>query len=298
MPEVTDDDKIEIKDGRHPVVEKIIGQEAFVPNDTYLDMDENQIAIITGPNMAGKSTYMRQVALIVLMAQIGSFVPAKSAKIGIVDRIFTRVGASDDLAAGQSTFMVEMSEVANILGNATSKSLLVLDEIGRGTSTYDGLSIAWAVIEYIGEKIGARTLFATHYHELTELEERIEGIKNYCISVEEKGEDIIFLRKILRGGADNSYGVQVARLAGIPDPVIHRAKEILKKLEDADITRKEKRITRRKQPIEGQIDVFTFNAAQRSYDEVLNELKSLDITTLTPLDAINVLYNLQKKVKG
>jgi len=228
MPEVTDDDKIEIKDGRHPVVEKIIGQEAFVPNDTYLDMDENQIAIITGPNMAGKSTYMRQVALIVLMAQIGSFVPAKSAKIGIVDRIFTRVGASDDLAAGQSTFMVEMSEVANILGNATSKSLLVLDEIGRGTSTYDGLSIAWAVIEYIGEKIGARTLFATHYHELTELEERIEGIKNYCISVEEKGEDIIFLRKILRGGADNSYGVQVARLAGIPDPVIHRAKEILK----------------------------------------------------------------------
>jgi len=253
MPEVTDDDKIEIKDGRHPVVEKIIGQEAFVPNDTYLDMDENQIAIITGPNMAGKSTYMRQVALIVLMAQIGSFVPAKSAKIGIVDRIFTRVGASDDLAAGQSTFMVEMSEVANILGNATSKSLLVLDEIGRGTSTYDGLSIAWAVIEYIGEKIGARTLFATHYHELTELEERIEGIKNYCISVEEKGEDIIFLRKILRGGADNSYGVQVARLAGIPDPVIHRAKEILKKLEDADITRKEKRITRRKQPIEGQL---------------------------------------------
>jgi len=230
MPEVTDDDKIEIKDGRHPVVEKIIGQEAFVPNDTYLDMDENQIAIITGPNMAGKSTYMRQVALIVLMAQIGSFVPAKSAKIGIVDRIFTRVGASDDLAAGQSTFMVEMSEVANILGNATSKSLLVLDEIGRGTSTYDGLSIAWAVIEYIGEKIGARTLFATHYHELTELEERIEGIKNYCISVEEKGEDIIFLRKILRGGADNSYGVQVARLAGIPDPVIHRAKEILKKI--------------------------------------------------------------------
>ncbi|WP_265443834.1 DNA mismatch repair protein MutS [Acetivibrio straminisolvens] len=298
MPVVTDDDKIEIKDGRHPVVEKMIGQGAFVPNDTYLDMGENQISIITGPNMAGKSTYMRQVALIVLMAQMGSFVPAQSAKIGIVDRIFTRVGASDDLASGQSTFMVEMSEVANILSNATSKSLLVLDEIGRGTSTYDGLSIAWAVIEFIGEKIGARTLFATHYHELTELEERIEGIKNYCISVEEKGEDIIFLRKILRGGADNSYGVQVARLAGIPAPVIHRAKEILKKLEDADITRKEKRIRRGKQPIQGQIDVFTFNTAQRNCDEVLNELRELDITTLTPLDAINVLYNLQKKVKG
>jgi len=241
---------------------------------------------------------MRQVALIVLMAQIGSFVPAQSAKIGIVDRIFTRVGASDDLAAGQSTFMVEMSEVANILSNATSKSLLVLDEIGRGTSTYDGLSIAWAVIEFIGEKIGARTLFATHYHELTELEERVEGIKNYCISVEEKGEDIIFLRKILRGGADNSYGVEVARLAGVPAPVIHRAKEILGKLEDADITRKENRVRRTKKPIQGQIDVFTFNTAQRNCDEVLNELKGLDITTLTPLDAMNVLYNLQKKVKG
>ncbi|GAE89951.1 DNA mismatch repair protein MutS [Acetivibrio straminisolvens JCM 21531] len=217
MPVVTDDDKIEIKDGRHPVVEKMIGQGAFVPNDTYLDMGENQISIITGPNMAGKSTYMRQVALIVLMAQMGSFVPAQSAKIGIVDRIFTRVGASDDLASGQSTFMVEMSEVANILSNATSKSLLVLDEIGRGTSTYDGLSIAWAVIEFIGEKIGARTLFATHYHELTELEERIEGIKNYCISVEEKGEDIIFLRKILRGGATTAMacrlqGLRVYRL--------------------------------------------------------------------------------------
>ncbi|HHV28676.1 MAG TPA: DNA mismatch repair protein MutS [Clostridium sp.] len=298
MPVMTDDDEINIKDGRHPVVEKIIGQGAFVPNDIHLDMGENEIAIITGPNMAGKSTYMRQVALIVLMAQIGSFVPAQSAKIGIVDRIFTRVGASDDLAAGQSTFMVEMSEVANILSNATSKSLLVLDEIGRGTSTYDGLSIAWAVIEFIGEKIGARTLFATHYHELTELEERVEGIKNYCISVEEKGEDIIFLRKILRGGADNSYGVEVARLAGVPAPVIHRAKEILGKLEDADITRKENRVRRTKKPIQGQIDVFTFNTAQRNCDEVLNELKGLDITTLTPLDAMNVLYNLQKKVKG
>lgn len=296
MPEITDGDEIEITDGRHPVVDKMIGQGAFVPNDTHLSMGQDQIAIITGPNMAGKSTYMRQVALNVLMAQIGSFVPATSARIGIADRIFTRVGASDDLAAGKSTFMVEMSEVANILNNATSRSLLILDEIGRGTSTYDGLSIAWAVIEFIGEKLGARTLFATHYHELTELEGTIEGIKNYCISVEEKGEDIIFLRKIIRGGADDSYGVQVARLAGVPAPVINRAKEILKELEDADIN-KRARAKRGKKPIQGQIDVFSFNTAQRNSDEVLNELKDLDVTTLTPLDALNVLYNLQKKVK-
>jgi len=298
MPEVNNEDVIHIIDGRHPVVEKVIDQGAFVPNDTYLDMADNQIAIITGPNMAGKSTYMRQVALIVLMAQIGSFVPAKSAVIGIADRIFTRVGASDDLAAGQSTFMVEMSEVANILNNATSKSLLILDEIGRGTSTYDGLSIAWSVIEHISDKkkLGARTLFATHYHELTELEGSIDGVKNYCISVEEKGEDIIFLRKIIRGGADNSYGVQVARLAGVPAPVINRAKEILKELEESDINKRDVRFKRALKPIEGQIDVFSFNAQQRSHDEVLKELRNIDVSTLTPLDALNILYNLQKKV--
>lgn len=297
MPEVNNEDVIHIVDGRHPVVERMIEQGAFVPNDTYLDMSDNQIAVITGPNMAGKSTYMRQVALIVLMAQIGSFVPAKSAVIGIADRIFTRVGASDDLAAGQSTFMVEMSEVANILNNATSRSLLILDEIGRGTSTYDGLSIAWSVIEHISDKkkIGARTLFATHYHELTELEGAIDGVKNYCISVEEKGEDIIFLRKIIRGGADNSYGIQVARLAGVPASVINRAKEILKELEDADINKREVRFKRARKPIEGQIDVFSFNAQQRNSDEVLNEIKSIDVSTLTPLDALNILYNLQKK---
>ena len=298
MPEVTEGDEIEIVDGRHPVVEKMTGQEAFVPNDTRLNLGEDQIAIITGPNMAGKSTYMRQVALIVLMAQIGSFVPAKSARIGIADRIFTRVGASDDLAAGQSTFMVEMSDVANILNNATQKSLLILDEIGRGTSTYDGLSIAWAVIEFISEKIGARTLFATHYHELTELEEKMDGVKNYCISVEEKGEDIVFLRKILRGGANNSYGIQVAKLAGVPDKVIGRAKELLRELKDADITKKGNRAKRGGKPIEGQIDVFAFNAEQRSCDEVLNEIRGIDISTLTPLDALNVLYTLQKKIKN
>ncbi|OPZ87424.1 MAG: DNA mismatch repair protein MutS [Firmicutes bacterium ADurb.Bin419] len=300
MPEINNDDVIQINDGRHPVVERMIDQGSFVPNDTYLNMSEDQIAIITGPNMAGKSTYMRQVALIVLMAQIGSFVPAGSAVIGIADRIFTRVGASDDLAAGQSTFMVEMSEVANILGNATSRSLLILDEIGRGTSTYDGLSIAWSVIEHISDRkrIGARTLFATHYHELTELEGCIEGVKNYCISVEEKGEDIIFLRKIIRGGADNSYGIQVARLAGVPVPVINRAKEILKELEDADINKREVRFKRAKKPIEGQIDVFSFNTQQRNCDEVLNELKTVDVSKLTPIDALNVLFNLQKKANA
>ena len=263
-------------------------------------MDEDRISIITGPNMAGKSTYMRQVALIVLMAQIGSFVPAKSASIGIADRIFTRVGASDDLAAGQSTFMVEMSEVANILDNATQRSLLILDEIGRGTSTFDGLSIAWSVIEYIGdcERIGSRTLFATHYHELTELEGKLTGIKNYCISVREKGEDIIFLRKIIRGGADGSYGVQVARLAGVPAPVIDRAKEILKELEDADISKKEHRIRKSRIPIEGQIDLFSFDSnGSKLRDEIMDEIKSFDISAITPLDAMNVLYRLQQKAK-
>ena len=240
MPEVNIEGEILIKDGRHPVVEKMIESGTFVPNDVFLDMEDNRISIITGPNMAGKSTYMRQTALIVLMAQLGSFVPASSAKIGVVDKIFTRVGATDDLASGQSTFMVEMTEVANILNNATSKSLLILDEVGRGTSTFDGLSIAWAVIEYIGDKnkVGARTLFSTHYHELTDLEGKITGVNNYCITVEEKGEDIIFLRKIVRGGANDSYGIQVARLAGIPIQVIERAREILNELEEADISKK------------------------------------------------------------
>jgi DNA mismatch repair protein MutS len=298
-PEMTLEGDIHIEDGRHPVVEKVIEQNTFVPNETFLDRNENRLAIITGPNMAGKSTYMRQVALITLMAQIGSYVPAKNARIGIVDRIFTRVGASDDLAAGQSTFMVEMSEVANILNNATSRSLLILDEIGRGTSTYDGLSIAWAVIEFISdrEKLGCRTLFATHYHELTELEGKLTGIKNYCISVMEKGEDIIFLRKIIRGGADDSYGIQVARLAGVPQPVIDRAKEILRELEDADISKKEFRARRGKKPLEGQIDLFTAIQRMDGNDEVLNELKTMDIARLTPLDAMNILYTLQQKLK-
>ncbi|HHV99480.1 MAG TPA: DNA mismatch repair protein MutS [Clostridiaceae bacterium] len=299
-PEVSISDRIEIFDGRHPVIEKMIGQDAFVPNDTLLDLNENRLSIITGPNMAGKSTYMRQVALIVLMAQVGSFVPASRANIGIVDRIFTRVGASDDLAAGQSTFMVEMSEVANILKNATSRSLLILDEIGRGTSTYDGLSIAWAVIEYISdkEKLGARTLFATHYHELTELENHVPGIKNYCVSVKEKGDDIIFLRKIIRGGADDSYGIQVARLAGVVEPVIKRAKEILAELEDANISKKERR-TRRTQmiPMEGQLDIFSISMASKNEDEVISELKNMDISTITPLDALNILYKMQQKLR-
>jgi len=300
MPEVSNDEIIEIKDGRHPVVEKTMGQNSFVPNDTLLDMSENRLAIITGPNMAGKSTYMRQTALIVLMAQIGSFVPASSAKIGITDRIFTRVGASDDLASGQSTFMVEMTEVANILANATPRSLLILDEIGRGTSTFDGLSIAWSVIEYIASKenIGCRTLFATHYHELTELEGKLTGIKNYCITVKEEGDDIIFLRKIIRGGADGSYGIQVAKLAGVPQPVIDRAKEILKILEEEDISKKEAKIRKTSTVIEGQIDMFAVNSLTKSMSEIIDELKSIEITNLTPLDAMNILYRLQKKARS
>ncbi len=299
MPEVTSQDGIDIVDGRHPVVEKMLEPGTFVPNDTLLDMDENRLSIITGPNMAGKSTYMRQVALIVLMAQIGSFVPAKSARIGIADRIFTRVGASDDLAAGQSTFMVEMSEVANILSNATQKSILILDEIGRGTSTFDGLSIAWAVIEYISEKesLGCRTLFATHYHELTELEGKITGIKNYCISVKEKGEDIIFLRKIIRGGADGSYGIQVARLAGVPQPVIERAKELLKELEDSDISKREHRLRKNKQPAAGQLDIFAFNSETKGKNEIMEELRNMDVSVMTPLEALNILYGLQQKAR-
>lgn len=297
-PEVNGEGIIHIIGGRHPVVEKMLETGAFVPNETLLDMDENRLSIITGPNMAGKSTYMRQVALIVLMAQIGSFVPADTAAIGIADRIFTRVGASDDLAAGQSTFMVEMTEVANILENATPRSLLILDEIGRGTSTFDGLSIAWSVVEYISdtEKVGSRTLFATHYHELTELEGHLTGIKNYCVAVKEKGDDIIFLRKIIRGGADGSYGIQVAKLAGVPRIVTERAKELLKELEAADISKH--RAKRRKLPLDGQVELFVVDGNDDKVGkEVLEDLKSIDVSTITPLDAMNTLYNLQQKAR-
>ena len=298
---------IDIRDGRHPVVEQMTDHDMFISNDTYLDNQKHCIAIITGPNMAGKSTYMRQTALIVLLAQIGSFVPAKTANIGIVDRIFTRVGASDDLASGQSTFMVEMNEVANILRNATSKSLLVLDEIGRGTSTFDGLSIAWAVIEHISNRklLGAKTLFATHYHELTELEGKIGNVNNYCIAVKEQGDDIVFLRKIIKGGADKSYGIQVARLAGVPDMVIDRAKEIVKQLSDNDITEKVQSIsvdtdtTAKKQKHYDEVDLEQFSLFDTVKDEdVLEELKNVDIQTLTPLDALNTLYRLQNKLKN
>jgi len=296
-PEVNMDGSIIIKDGRHPVVEKCIENGAFVPNDVCLDMEDNRVLIITGPNMAGKSTYMRQVALIVLMAQIGSFVPASYAKIGIADKIFTRVGATDNLASGQSTFMVEMMEVANILNNATQRSLLILDEVGRGTSTFDGLSIAWAVIEYISNKnkIGSRTLFSTHYHELTELEGQIPCVNNYRITVEEKGDDIVFLRKIVRGGANDSYGIQVAKLAGLPDEVIKRAKEILNELEEADISKKESRVRKNKRPLEGQIDILSFDSFNRKYTELIKVIKSIDITTITPLESLNILYELQQK---
>jgi len=297
-PDMSENGPINIQGGRHPVVEKMLGRDGFVPNDTYLDMDQDRMLIITGPNMAGKSTYMRQVALIALMAQIGSFVPAESAEISIADRIFTRVGASDDLAAGQSTFMVEMSEVAYILNNATSKSLLILDEIGRGTSTFDGLSIAWSVIEYINDqrKVGARTLFATHYHELTELEGRFHGIKNYCVSVRENGEDIIFLRKIQRGGADGSYGIQVARLAGVPAPVIDRARGILSELEEADINKKEAKARRARRVLEGQVGLFEDSQQEEVKaveNPVVSSLKKLDLTKMTPIEAMNELYRLQ-----
>ena len=306
-PKLNEKGVIDIKDGRHPVVEQMITNDMFIANDTYLDNGSHCISVITGPNMAGKSTYMRQTALIVLLAQIGSFVPAKTANIGIVDRIFTRVGASDDLASGQSTFVVEMNEVANILRNATSKSLLVLDEIGRGTSTFDGLSIAWAVIEHISNRklLGAKTLFATHYHELTELEGKIGNVNNYCIAVKEKGDDIVFLRKIIKGGADKSYGIQVARLAGVPDMVIDRAKEIVKQLSDNDITEKVQSIsvdtdtTAKKQKHYDEVDLEQFSLFDTVKDEdVLEELKNVDIQTLTPLDALNTLYRLQNKLKN
>ena len=310
-PKINESGKIDIKDGRHPVVEQMIPNGTFICNDTLLDDKKQRVSIITGPNMAGKSTYMRQAALIVLMAQIGSFVPAAKADIGLVDRIFTRVGASDDLASGQSTFMVEMTEVANILRNATSKSLLILDEIGRGTSTFDGLSIAWAVVEYISDSklLGAKTLFATHYHELTELEGKIDNVNNYCIAVKEKGDDIVFLRKIVKGGADKSYGIQVAKLAGVPDLVIDRAKEIVEELVNEDITIRVSEIA-----VGGKDSVAKKKAKPKKYDEmdlaqfslfdtvkdddVLEELKNIDVGNLTPIDALNTIYRLQNKLKN
>ncbi len=307
-PKLNEKGVIDIKDGRHPVVEKMTASDMFIPNDTYLDNGKNQISVITGPNMAGKSTYMRQSALIVLMAQIGCFVPASSANIGICDRIFTRVGASDDLSSGQSTFMVEMNEVANILRNATSDSLLILDEIGRGTSTFDGLAIAWAVIEHISNRklLGAKTLFATHYHELTELEGKIDNVNNYCIAVKEQGEDIVFLRKIIKGGADKSYGIQVARLAGVPDMVTDRAKEIVNELSDNDITEKIQSIsvnvkseTGKKVSKPDEVDMGQMSLFDTVKDEdVLKELKEIDIGTLTPIDALNTLYKLQSKLNN
>jgi DNA mismatch repair protein MutS len=299
MPRMNRDGVIKIADGRHPVVEKFLGGGNFVPNDTDIDLNDNRTSIITGPNMAGKSTYMRQVALIVLLAQAGSFVPAREADIGICDRIFTRVGASDDLASGQSTFMIEMSEVANIIKNATRESLIVLDEIGRGTSTFDGLSIAWAVIEFItdSERIGARTLFSTHYHELTELEGKIPGIKNYCVMAEEKGDDVIFLHKIKRGGADGSYGIHVARLAGVPESVGERAKELLKELEDADISKRAQRSRKSVKPVDGQIDFFSVTDTPRQDKAALEMLRNVDITRLTPIESMNFLYELKQKLK-
>ena len=305
-PKLNKSGKIDIRDGRHPVVEKMIPDELFISNDTYLDQQEHRVAIITGPNMAGKSTYMRQTALIVLMAQIGSFVPASSANIGLVDRIFTRVGASDDLASGQSTFMVEMSEVANILRNATSDSLLILDEIGRGTSTFDGLSLAWAITEFVADpkKIGAKTLFATHFHELTELEGKIAGVNNYCVAVKEKGDGIVFLRKIVKGGADKSYGIQVARLAGVPEAVLARAKEILDQLSDADITAAIKNLTESRAKKSRPRHYDTVDMQQMSLfdttdnDKIINEIREIDISTMTPLDALNMLNHLQNEVKN
>ncbi len=310
-PEINEQKEIEIKAGRHPVVEKMNIGEPFVPNDTELDNQDNRFSIITGPNMSGKSTYMRQVALITLLAQIGSFVPATEVKLGIVDRIFTRVGASDDLTTGQSTFMVEMNEVANILNNATQDSLIILDEVGRGTSTYDGLSIAWAVIEYINqpENIGAKTLFATHYHELTELEEKLPGVRNYNVAVKEEGDDIAFLRKIVAGGADKSYGIEVAKRAGIPDEVINRSKEILTKLEsdateervniDSKVDNKQDDKSKKgngkadkSERVGEQLPLFSSDGY-----EILEELNSLDVVSMTPLDALNQLHELQKKAK-
>jgi DNA mismatch repair protein MutS len=302
-PEINEKGIIEISGGRHPVVELMQKNELFVSNDTLLDTKDNRMAIITGPNMAGKSTYMRQVALIVLMAQIGSFVPADSANIGICDRIFTRVGASDDLASGQSTFMVEMNEVANILRNATRKSLLILDEIGRGTSTFDGMAIAWAVVEYISntKNLGARTLFATHYHEMTELEGSLPGVKNYCIAVREQGDTIIFLRKIMRGGADKSYGIQVARLAGVPEAVLSRATELVEELTDEEITLRAKQIAESSRGGKGkpvrrpdEVDIGQLSLFETAKDDdYIKEIQEMNLAQMTPLDALNTLYRIQ-----
>lgn len=306
-PSLNTDGVIDIKGGRHPVVEKMLANDSFVENDTYLNNAESRISIITGPNMAGKSTYMRQTALITLMAQIGSFVPAESANIGLCDRIFTRVGASDDLASGQSTFMIEMNEVANILRNATKDSLLILDEIGRGTSTFDGLSIAWAVVEYIADPniLGAKTLFATHYHELTELEGKLSSVNNFCIAVQEEGDDIVFLRKIIKGGADRSYGIQVARLAGVPEPVLKRAREICNELIDSDIITKVKDID-----IKPALSEHPKKKEARSSDyeqlslfsspvemTIANELKTMDLNNMTPIKAMLYLQELQERLK-
>ncbi|RBP45602.1 DNA mismatch repair protein MutS [Garciella nitratireducens] len=309
-PVITNKDEIDIKEGRHPVVENMMDYSEFVPNDCKINCGNNRIMLITGPNMAGKSTYMRQVALIVLMAQIGSFVPAKQAKIGIVDRIFTRVGASDDLASGQSTFMVEMSEVSNILKNASKNSLVILDEIGRGTSTFDGLSIAWAVIEYINDKkyIGCKTLFATHYHELTVLEDQLEGVKNYSIAVKEENDDIVFLREIISGKTDQSYGIQVAKIAGLPDEVIKRSKEILNKLEFSDsnkkrfphekylktaITKERKEINTKNYNDNNHLTLFNYK-----YEEIIQKIKSLQLDRMTPIEIMNYMYKLQKNLKN
>ena len=308
-PTMNDKGIINIKNGRHPVVEMMLdASDMFISNDTYLDNKKHCISIITGPNMAGKSTYMRQTALITLMAQIGSFVPAQKADMCVVDRIFTRVGASDDLGSGQSTFMVEMNEVANILRNATPNSLLILDEIGRGTSTYDGLAIAWAVTEHISNRkiLGAKTLFATHYHELTELEGKMDNVNNYCIAVKENGDDIVFLRKIIKGGADKSYGIQVAKLAGVPDMVIDRAKEIVTQLTDNDITDKVQSIARENKSDKkvkvthyDDVDIDQMSLFDTVTDEdVLKRLQEIDITTLTPMDALNTLYKLQSDLKN
>ncbi len=308
-PNINEKGIIRIKNGRHPVVEQMMGGDLFVANDTYLDNGKNRISIITGPNMAGKSTYMRQTALIALMAQIGSFVPADEADICLCDRIFTRVGASDDLASGQSTFMVEMTEVANILRNATKNSLLILDEIGRGTSTFDGLSIAWAVVEYISNTkvLGAKTLFATHYHELTELEGTLSGVNNYCIAVKEQGDDIVFLRKIVKGGADKSYGIQVAKLAGVPAPVIERAKELVEELSDADITARAKEIaengsaagSRKKVAKPDEVDLCQMSIFDTvREDDIIKEIMELEVNRMSPLDALNTLDKLQAKLKN
>jgi DNA mismatch repair protein MutS len=302
-PAVSGGGSVVIKEGRHPVVEQLTGH-AFVPNDTDIDGKSRRLSIITGPNMAGKSTYMRQVALIVLMAQIGSFVPASSAKIGVVDRIFTRVGASDDLATGQSTFMVEMTEVANILHNATARSLVLLDEIGRGTSTFDGLSIAWAVLEHIAANVGAKTLFATHYHELTELEGAVSGVVNYCFTVREQGEEVVFLRKLTRGGADHSFGIHVARLAGLPETVLARARTVLSALNEADIAKNtEKLRAQGKRAGDGEAggalpEENTAEETARKNAALAEALKRIDIDRTTPLEAIVELERLHKMIES